>query len=155
MYFSKDACDGRNADEIARQKALEENSGRTLPTAKMLARQSQAYVVQRDSTNEKSVIAGYPFFGDRGQRYDLPRIKKRLFCASLECWRNIKYLCMCGGIFAMNFGKLKNYSVDGHNVVFEYEQQTTKIQVISPEVMRVFAGFEDLTQYSLHLQELY
>lgn len=61
MYFSKDACDGRNADEIARQKALEENSGRTLPTAKMLARQSQAYVVQRDSTNEKSVIAGYQY----------------------------------------------------------------------------------------------
>ena len=83
MYFSKDACDGRNADdvsalnvdkvwqmkadEIARQKALEENSGRTLPTAKMLARQSQAYVVQRDSTNEKSMIAGYPFFDDRGR----------------------------------------------------------------------------------------
>ena len=48
----------------------------------------------------------------------------------------------------MNFGKLKNYSVDGHNVVFEYEQQTTKIQVISPEVMRVFAGFEDDGSYS-------
>ena len=55
------------ADEIARQKVLEENSGRTLPTAKMLARQAQAYVVQRDSTNEKSVIAGYPFFDDRGR----------------------------------------------------------------------------------------
>ena len=63
MYFSKDACDERNADdvsalnvdnkvwqmkadEIVRQKALEENSGRTLPNAKMLARQSQVYVVQ-------------------------------------------------------------------------------------------------------------
>ena len=81
LYFSKDACDERNADdvsalnvdnkvwqmkadEIVRQKALEENSGRTLPNAKMLARQSQVYVVQCDSTNKKSVIAGYPFFCD-------------------------------------------------------------------------------------------
>lgn len=111
LYFSKDACDGRNADgvcfsdhqicmditqarqslfiaysmeddvsdidmtkayqmmadEIMRQKQLEEKSGRILPASKMLARQTQAYVVRRDSTYEKSVIAGYPFFGDWGR----------------------------------------------------------------------------------------
>lgn len=48
----------------------------------------------------------------------------------------------------MKFGKLKNHTIDGQNVVFEYENQTAKLQVISPEVIRVFAGYEDDGSYS-------
>ncbi len=50
-----------------RQKKLLEESGFSTPEAKELARAADAFVVHRASTGGKTVIAGYPFFGDWGR----------------------------------------------------------------------------------------
>lgn len=55
------------ADEIARQKQLEAVAGLKDETAKVLVRAADAYVAHRDSTNGKTILAGYPFFEDWGR----------------------------------------------------------------------------------------
>ena len=54
-------------NEIRRQKKLELDCSLKSDIARMLAKNADAYVVDRDSTKEKSIIAGYPFFGDWGR----------------------------------------------------------------------------------------
>lgn len=54
-------------EEIRRQKMLAEISGLKDETARMIAKNCSQYVVKRDSTGGKSIIAGYPFFGDWGR----------------------------------------------------------------------------------------
>lgn len=59
--------DGLIKDEISRQKALEEISGLRDETAKVLVRAADAYIAHRDSTDGKTILAGYPFFEDWGR----------------------------------------------------------------------------------------
>ncbi len=53
--------------EIARQKALEESCGLSDPVAKTLAVAADAFISHRDSTNGKTILAGYPLFSDWGR----------------------------------------------------------------------------------------
>ncbi len=55
------------SDEIARQKDLEATAGLKDETAKVLVRGADAYIAHRDSTNGKTILAGYPFFEDWGR----------------------------------------------------------------------------------------
>ena len=41
------------------------------------------------------------------------------------------------------FGKLVNYEVKGQIISFEYEKMTTRIEVISDEIINVFAGLRE------------
>lgn len=50
-----------------RQRKLAENAGFVSPEARELARAADAYIAYRASTGGKTVIAGYPFFGDWGR----------------------------------------------------------------------------------------
>ncbi len=54
-------------EETARQKTLEETAGLKDETAKVLVRAADAYVAHRDSTDGKTILAGYPFFEDWGR----------------------------------------------------------------------------------------
>ena len=60
-------CEEMMAQESKRQQELEENSGFRDAEARLIARNCSQYVVNRESTGGKSVIAGYPFFGDWGR----------------------------------------------------------------------------------------
>ena len=51
----------------ARQKKLEKGCGLSHPVARQLARAAADFVAHRDSTNEKTLLAGFPFFGDWGR----------------------------------------------------------------------------------------
>ena len=51
----------------ARQRGLLERSGFKSPVARELARSADAFIADRASTGGKTVIAGYPFFGDWGR----------------------------------------------------------------------------------------
>ncbi len=53
--------------EQKRKSAIIENSKGTSQFAKRLALATDNYLVDRDSTGEKTIIAGYPFFGDWGR----------------------------------------------------------------------------------------
>lgn len=53
--------------EIKRQQALERIAGYQDEAAGMIARNAGQYIVRRESVDGKSIIAGYPFFGDWGR----------------------------------------------------------------------------------------
>lgn len=53
--------------EIERQKVYIANAEVKSTLGKQLVRASEQFVVQRESTNTKTIIAGYPFFGDWGR----------------------------------------------------------------------------------------
>ena len=55
------------ADQKARLKALAEKSGFAHPVARQLAVAADAYIAHRDSTNGKTILAGYPLFSDWGR----------------------------------------------------------------------------------------
>lgn len=55
------------AAERARLDALAETAGLIDETARQLVKAADQFVVERESTGGKSIIAGYPFFGDWGR----------------------------------------------------------------------------------------
>ncbi len=54
-------------DMEKRQKALENSVPFANPLAKQLVRAADAYIARRDSTNGKTILAGYPLFSDWGR----------------------------------------------------------------------------------------
>lgn len=78
VIYSADACydgaawtlpgvDAMLAAERARLAALAETAGLKDETAQQLVKAADQFVVERESTGGKSIIAGYPFFGDWGR----------------------------------------------------------------------------------------
>lgn len=54
-------------EERGRLKAIEERAGLLDETARQLVKAADQFIVERESTAGKSIIAGYPFFGDWGR----------------------------------------------------------------------------------------
>lgn len=54
-------------DEIKRKKSLVRRAGLKNETARCLVSSADAYITYRESTDGKSIIAGYPFFEDWGR----------------------------------------------------------------------------------------
>lgn len=55
------------AQALAYQKKLDADCPFTDPVARRLARSADAYISRRDSTGEKTILAGYPLFSDWGR----------------------------------------------------------------------------------------
>lgn len=53
--------------ELERKASLERQSGMQSPLGLQLVRAADAFVVDRESTGGRTIIAGYPFFGDWGR----------------------------------------------------------------------------------------
>ena len=62
----KDA-EGILADTKQYRQELEERAGFTAPMAKVLAKSAGQFVSRRESTDGKTILAGYPFFEDWGR----------------------------------------------------------------------------------------
>lgn len=54
-------------EQKQRLEALEKSCGFTHPVARQLAVSADAYIAHRDSTNGKTILAGYPLFSDWGR----------------------------------------------------------------------------------------
>lgn len=54
-------------EELQRQKYLQDQAGITSALGRQLVRAADQFVVDRESTGGKTIIAGYPFFGDWGR----------------------------------------------------------------------------------------
>ena len=71
LIFSMDntAVSGKKllAAEYARQEKLLADADLTDPLAKQLVLAADAYIARRDSTNGKTILAGYPLFSDWGR----------------------------------------------------------------------------------------
>lgn len=66
-HLPSSSCELMINEEVARQQQLITTSGLNSPFAQQLVRASEQFVVTRDSTQSKSIIAGYPFFADWGR----------------------------------------------------------------------------------------
>ena len=53
--------------QVKRMKQLEESAPFAEPMARQLARSADAFIAHRDSTNGKTILAGYPLFSDWGR----------------------------------------------------------------------------------------
>ena len=62
-----DTADGIIAAHKDRMARLRADSGLTDPVALQLVSAADAYIAQRESTQGKTILAGYPFFGDWGR----------------------------------------------------------------------------------------
>ena len=71
LVFSTEPSDKTGAEILrdfeARQRALLENSGFKDPIARELARSADHFIAYRPSTGGKTILAGYPYFGDWGR----------------------------------------------------------------------------------------
>ncbi|MCI9214215.1 MAG: glycogen debranching protein [Oscillospiraceae bacterium] len=71
LVFSTEPSDKTGAEILrgseARQRALLENSGFKDPAARELARSADHFIAYRPSTGGKTILAGYPYFGDWGR----------------------------------------------------------------------------------------
>lgn len=71
LVFSMDENAPSAAEQIAsydaRVKRLEESCGLTDEVARQLAVSADAFIAHRDSTNGKTILAGYPLFSDWGR----------------------------------------------------------------------------------------
>ncbi len=71
LTFSTEPTERTGGDILrdceARQRALPDSAPLRDPAAKELARAADAYIAYRASTDGKTIIAGYPFFGDWGR----------------------------------------------------------------------------------------
>ena len=71
LVFSTEPIAGTGMEIVCkseqRQRALIEQSGFKSPVAQELARSADAFIADRASTGGKTIIAGYPFFGDWGR----------------------------------------------------------------------------------------
>lgn len=71
LIFSDDGKPRDAADMLRKQKehmrAIEENCGLRGDAAKQLALAADAYISRQDATGGKTIVAGYPFFGDWGR----------------------------------------------------------------------------------------
>ncbi len=71
MIFSMEETDVSGeklvADHYARQDAMLQAAGLTDPLAQQLVLAADAYIARRDSTNGKTLLAGYPLFSDWGR----------------------------------------------------------------------------------------
>ena len=75
--------------EIDRQKAFLGKAEIKSTLGKQLVRASEQFVVQRESTNTKTIIAGYPFFGDWGRDTMIAMLGCTLSTNQLEDARSI------------------------------------------------------------------
>ena len=71
VVFSDKACalsaEAVIAEQKARMQALRAQSGLKDAVAQQLVCAADAYIAQRESTGGKTILAGYPFFGDWGR----------------------------------------------------------------------------------------
>ena len=71
LVFSTEKTDRTGAQIVAesreRQRGLVDNAPFASPEARELARAADAFLAYRGSTGGKTVVAGYPFFGDWGR----------------------------------------------------------------------------------------
>jgi Glycogen debranching enzyme len=75
--------------EIDRQKALIAKAEVKSTLGKQLVRASEQFVVTRESTNTKTIIAGYPFFGDWGRDTMIAMLGCTISTNQLDDARNI------------------------------------------------------------------
>lgn len=151
--------------QLAYQDNLIAQSGLRTDLGKQLALSADAYVVNRDSTNGKSIIAGYPFFEDWGRdtMIALPGItmvtKRFADCKSiLRTFAKYEVEGLLPNLFPEGDAKPMYNSADAPllfvNAVYEYLQFSNDMEFL-PEIWPVLQDiifyYKKGTKYHIHM----
>lgn len=154
--------------EKARQAALVERAGYTDEFASMLVRAADHFIVRRQSTGAKTILAGYPWFADWGRdamislcgltlstgRYD---DAKQILCTFAE---HIQY-GLVPNMFPDEGGAPGYNSVDAALWYFEavgryveYTGDTGLVrEKLKDSMLRIFEGYTKGTLHHIHMDE--
>ena len=128
-------------DAIQYRKDLVETSSIKSEIGKTLVKSANMFVVNRDSTKGKSIIAGYPFFGDWGRDTMISLAGCCIYTGQFESaksiFRTFMYYCKKGlmpNLFPEGSGEALYNTVDASllfiNTVYEYYKVTKDVDFI-------------------------
>lgn len=155
-------------NEIQRQKNLIDNSQFTDELAKTLVRASDQFISKRDSTNAKTILAGYPWFEDWGRDTMFAVlgscISTRRFDDAKNIFRSfIKYTKngLMPNLFPEGDKKPLYNTVDASLLyiyaVYEYYCETSDINFIKDEafetIQSIIAWYKKGTDFNIHMDD--
>lgn len=149
------------------RSGLEKQAGFTAPMAKILAKSAAQFISERESTNGKTILAGFPFFEDWGRdtMIALPGV-----CISTGQYETAKEILRT---FAQNErdGLMPNLFPEGGNeplyntvdaallfinCVYLYYQASEDIDFVKetyPVMERIMRGYQKGTHYGIRMDE--
>lgn len=152
---------------VEHKKTLIEKSGLHDPIAQMLAASAGDYITKRNSTNSKTMIAGYPFFGDWGRDTMIAivgcAIVTKQFQTVREILRSFMSYCKEGLMPNMfpeeNEAPLYN-TVDAALLFFEVvylyfkaSQDEAFVKEALPVMESIISWYVKGTKYGIHMDE--
>lgn len=153
------------AQARARRDRLEERSGLHHPVARQLAWAADAFLVRRESTGGKTILAGYPFFEDWGRDTMIALPGCTLATGRYEDAKSILSTFMAyqrGGLMPNLFPEGGNNpmynTVDAAllfvHCVWLYVQRTQDLEFLSrawPVMEKIIRGYREGTDFGIHM----
>ena len=155
------------AQARARRDRLEEQSGLHHPVARQLAWAADAFLVRRESTGGKTILAGYPFFEDWGRDTMIALPGCTLATGRQEDAKSILSTFMAyqrGGLMPNLFPEGGNEpmynTVDAAllfvHCVWLYVQRTRDLEFLHqawPVMEEIIRGYREGTDFGIHMDE--
>lgn len=155
------------AQARARRDRLEEQSGLHHPVARQLAWAADAFLVRRESTGGKTILAGYPFFEDWGRDTMIALPGCTLATGRQEDAKSILSTFMAyqrGGLMPNLFPEGGNEpmynTVDAAllfvHCVWLYVQRTQDLEFLHqawPVMEEIIRGYREGTDFGIHMDE--
>lgn len=162
----------KSADEVIKEaddyrSALADASGMKQDAARMLAKSADQFIVQRASTGGKTIIAGYPFFGDWGRDTMIALSGCCISAGQLEAAKSILRTfagyCKDGlmpNLFPDGSGEPRYNTVDAAllyiHAVYLYVQKTKDLQFakeVRPVMEDIIRWYRKGTAYGIRMDE--
>lgn len=166
--FSSISIDNLISNEVSRQKSLIYASEIKSDLGKALVRASDQFIVNRESTNGKTIIAGYPFFGDWGRDTMFALLGSCISTKRFDCCRDIfrtfiKYLDkgLMPNIFPEGEIEPLYNTVDASLLfvyaVYEYYKASDDLDFIKNEalsaILYIISWYKKGTDFNIHMDD--
>lgn len=163
----KESADKIIQDAVDYRKNLVEKSSLKSEAAKMLVKSAHMFVAERKSTGGKSIIAGYPFFGDWGRDTMISLAGCCIYTGQLEdaksILRTFMQYCRRGlmpNIFPEGSSEALYNTVDASlifiNTVYDYYKITKDIDFLKeayPVVEDIICWYRKGTEFGIFMDE--
>ena len=153
--------------EVAYRKELVNTAKLSDPMAQMLVKSANQFVSDRESTNGKTILAGYPFFEDWGRDTMIAMagccISTRQFEVTKEIFRTFMKYCHKGimpNLFPEGDNEPLYNTVDAAllfiNTVYLYFEQTNDVAFIKeayPVMEEIVTWYKKGTDFGIHMDQ--
>lgn len=168
MEKKEDICFDRiREEEEKRLEALEHRSGLFDPVALRLVKSADQFIVDRESTGGKSIMAGYPFFADWGRDTMIAMVGLSISTRRFEDAKNIfrTFIKYCSkGLMPNMFPEGGNEplynTVDASllfiGAVYEYYLESSDLEFVReayPIMQDIIAWYRKGTDYHIRMEE--